>query len=166
VVNVTVQRREQTRHVGIRETNASEPPTTHRERSMTSKLGASSFPTISIAKTCLLAMWCPVYRWRESYSGLNTELGNSPGDVKRKPYKWDPTKGESSKAPGGDGSSFSGVEALVMRVERRGCLRSKKVTANRATGRSIYLRRRFAFARGHVHVWDEPCKSRDLRTVL
>jgi len=35
-------------------------------------------------------MWCPVYKWRESYSGLGTELGNSSGDVKRKPYKWNP----------------------------------------------------------------------------
>ena len=32
MVNVTVKRRDQTRHVCIRETNASEPPMTHRER--------------------------------------------------------------------------------------------------------------------------------------
>jgi hypothetical protein len=31
VVNVTVKRRDQTRHVWIRETNESEPPTTHRK---------------------------------------------------------------------------------------------------------------------------------------
>jgi hypothetical protein len=38
-----------------------------------------------------------VYRWRESYSGLNTELGNSSGDVKRKPYKWDPRRGKVAR---------------------------------------------------------------------
>src|SRR5712692_1909307 len=53
-----------------------------------------------------------------------------------------------------------------MRVERRGCLSSKKVIANRETGMSIYLPRRFVIARWQENGWDEPYKSRGLRTVL
>jgi hypothetical protein len=57
-------------------------------------------------------------------------------------------------------------EALVTSVERRGCLSSEKVIANRETGMSIYLPRRFVIARWQMNGWDEPCKSRGLRTVL
>ena len=71
VVNVTVKRRDQTRHVWIRETNASEPLTTHRNVSIDDiKTGAHYPPGISVAVTCLLATRCPVYRWRDSNSGL------------------------------------------------------------------------------------------------
>src|SRR3954453_1202824 len=33
-------------------------------------------------------MGCPVYRWRDSNPGLGTELGNSSGHAKGKPYQW------------------------------------------------------------------------------
>ena len=45
-------------------------------------------------RTCLLAMWCPVYRWRESNPGLGAELGNFACDAKGKPYKWEPRRGK------------------------------------------------------------------------
>ena len=37
-----------------------------------------------MAGTYLLAMWCPVYRWRDSNLGLGTELENLFGGVKGK----------------------------------------------------------------------------------
>ena len=49
-----------------------------------------------MAVTCLLAKWCPVYRWRDSNLGLGVELGNSSGDVKRKPCMWEPQRGKVS----------------------------------------------------------------------
>jgi hypothetical protein len=47
-----------------------------------------------MAATCLLAMWCPVYRWRDSNPGLGAELGNSSCNAKGKPYKWKPRRGK------------------------------------------------------------------------
>jgi hypothetical protein len=47
-----------------------------------------------MARTCLLAMWCPVYRWRDSNPGLGAELGNSSCDAKGKLYKWTPRRGK------------------------------------------------------------------------
>ena len=38
--------------------------------------------------------------------------------------------------------------------------------ANREPGMSIDLPRRFVIARWQENGWDEPCKSRGLRTVL
>jgi hypothetical protein len=53
-----------------------------------------------------------------------------------------------------------------MGIERRGCLSSKEVIANREAGRSVDLQRRLAIVRWQEHGWDEPCKLRGLRTVL
>ena len=61
---------------------------------MTSKLGAPNTPRISVAETCLLATWCPVYRRRDSNLGSGPELGNSSCDAKGKPYKWNPRRGK------------------------------------------------------------------------
>src|ERR1700674_385525 len=114
---------------------------------MTSKLGKEVVPRIKMAATWLLAMWCPVYRWRDSNPGLGTELGNSSCDAKRKPYKWEPRRGKLSMHMKGGGSSRTSVEVLVMRMERRGCLSSEKVIANQETGMSICFPRRFVIAR-------------------
>jgi hypothetical protein len=73
-----------------------------------------------MAGAYLLAMWCPVFRWRDSDPGSGTELENSPGNGKGKLYKCENTKGESTDVRGGGGSSGSSDEALVMSVERRG----------------------------------------------
>ena len=86
MVNVTVKRRDtRSRHVGIRETNANEPPTTHRNTTRT-----TSEPELparagrSTEETYLLAVRCPVYKGRDSYPGLRAELENLIGDVKGK----------------------------------------------------------------------------------
>ncbi|WP_152671465.1 hypothetical protein [Desulfosporosinus acididurans] len=49
------------------------------------------------------------------------------------------TKGESTDAHEGDGTSCSSDEALVMRVEQRGCISLKEVLVNREIGRSFQL---------------------------
>ena len=73
VVNVTVKRRDlRSRHVGIRETNVNEPPRTHRNTTRT-----TSEPELparagrSTEAIYLLAVRCPVYRGRDSSSGLS-----------------------------------------------------------------------------------------------
>ena len=49
-----------------------------RKRHMLSKPGHSAVPEISIAGTCLLAMWQPLLRGHDFYPGLFVE--------RRKPY--------------------------------------------------------------------------------
>jgi hypothetical protein len=69
-----------------------------------------------MAGAYLLAMWCPVYRWRDSGLGLGSELENSSCNAKGKPYKWETRRGVREEG----GSSSSSDEAPVMGVERRG----------------------------------------------
>jgi len=87
---------------------------------VTSKLGTQTLPRINMAGAYLLAMWCPVYRWRDFNLGLGAELGNSSCNAKGKPYKCENTKGESTDVREGGGSSGSSNEALVTSVERSG----------------------------------------------
>ena len=48
------------RHVWVRETNASEPLMRHRNKTFGgTKTGAPPLSGKSMAETCLLAMWCP-----------------------------------------------------------------------------------------------------------
>ena len=61
---------------------------------MTPKLGMQTFPGMNMAGAYLLAMWCPVYRWRDSDLGLGTELGNSSCDAKGEPYKCETRRGK------------------------------------------------------------------------
>src|ERR1035441_1942412 len=71
------------RHVGIRETNANEPPMTHRNTTRTTsepELPASAGKSTEV--TYLLAVRCPVYRGRDSSLGFRTELENLVGDAK------------------------------------------------------------------------------------
>ena len=61
---------------------------------MTSELGTRTLPRINMAGAYLLAMWCPVYRWRDSNLGLGTELENSSCNAKGKPYKCETRRGK------------------------------------------------------------------------
>ena len=61
---------------------------------MTPKLGMQTFPGMNMAGAYLLAMWCPVDRWRDSDLGLGTELGNSSYHAKGKPYKCETRRGK------------------------------------------------------------------------
>jgi hypothetical protein len=58
---------------------------THRKASDDTRTGDCS--GMSMEDTCLLAMRCPVYRRRESHSGIGMELENLIGDVRGKMHK-------------------------------------------------------------------------------
>ena len=60
-----------------------------------------------------------MYRWRESDSGSDRELGKSSGDIKGKAIRVIPEM-QNTDAPEDVGSASSSVEAPVMGVEPRG----------------------------------------------
>jgi hypothetical protein len=73
--------------VGGEKTNMCEPLLTHRKnKTMASKPGLSGVPgmkaarfvglAVSQAAACVLAWWCPVYRWRELVVGAGMEQEN------------------------------------------------------------------------------------------
>jgi len=120
VVNVTVKRREQTRLVRIRETNANEALMTHRNTTLTtSKPEMPATSGKSTAVTYLLAVRCWVYRSRESNSGLRTELENLVGDAKGKRHKWKSHLAESTNAQARSGLLRSRGEPGLTTGERR-----------------------------------------------
>jgi hypothetical protein len=117
VVNAMVKRRAQTRHVRIRETNANEPLTTHRNTTrMTSKPELPAISGKSTEVTYLLAVRCPVHRRRDSNLGFRTELENLVGDAKGKGTSGSPARPKVPKRkPGADCSVVA-----VNRVNSRG----------------------------------------------
>ncbi len=117
MVNVTVKRREQTRHVRIRETNANEALMTHRNTTLTtSKPGMPATSGKSTAVTYLLAVRCPVYRSRDSNSGFRTELENLVGDAKGKGTNGSPMRPKvPMRRPGADCSVV-----VMNRINSRG----------------------------------------------
>jgi hypothetical protein len=81
------------RHVWVRETNASEPLMRPRNRSTEGiKTGAPPLSGKSMAETCVLAMWCPGYRWRDSSLGSGAELENLIGGGKGKGTSGSPAR--------------------------------------------------------------------------
>ena len=72
----------------MREANVNEPLMKHRN-TVRRHRNQDLFPDsgISMEETYLLAMQCPVYKRRESHSGICTELENLIGDVKGKMHK-------------------------------------------------------------------------------
>jgi hypothetical protein len=52
----------------------------------------------SMADAYVLAMWCPVFRRHDSYSGFRTELENLFGDAKER-HKRRPREAECTDAP-------------------------------------------------------------------
>src|SRR5580658_2884918 len=64
----------------VRETNANEPPMTHRNQTRTASKPESPACSGNIMEeTYLLAMQCPVYRRRDSNLGFRAELENLAG---------------------------------------------------------------------------------------
>ena len=81
------------RHVWVRETNASEPLMRPRNRSTDGiKTGAPPLSGKSMAETWLLAMRCPGYRWRDSSLGSGMELENLFGGGKGKGTSGSPAR--------------------------------------------------------------------------
>src|ERR1700756_5356524 len=85
---------------------------------MTSKLGLHSYPRKNMARTYLLAMWCPVQRRRESHAGSCTELENLADDAKGKGTSGDPAR---PKVP----MRRRGADCLVVAMKRGNARRAK-----------------------------------------
>ncbi len=85
VVNVAVKRRELiTSCVGERDECKRITGEASKRSTDDIKTGAPPLSGKSMAATCLLAMWCPVYRWCDSNLGSRAELENLAGDGKGK----------------------------------------------------------------------------------
>ena len=112
VVNIMVKRRDiGSRHVWMRETSANEPLMTHRNFSDDIETGERPCPGNSMAETYVLAMWCPVYRRRDSHSGFRAELENLVGDDQGKGARGWNSEAESTDAQARGGLLRSSGEA-------------------------------------------------------
>src|ERR1017187_4263453 len=144
----------------MRETSANEPLRTHRNFSDDIETGECPCPGKSMAETYVLAMRCPVYRWRESHPGFRTELENLAGDDKGK---------------GASGSSArpkvpmrqTGADCLVVPMRRSNVRGGKGVGHPRrdrfgelATGGTGWSRRKAAAFRG----WTHPARAERLKS--
>jgi hypothetical protein len=151
------------RHVRVRETNASEPLMRPRNKTIDDiKTGAPLLSGKSMAETWLLAMRCPGYRWRDSSLGSGAELENLLGGEKGKG-----TNGSSvrPKVP----ICRAGTDCPVVARKRSNARGAKGAGHSRhdspgqlATGGTDWLWRRAAALNG----WHEPCDGRLSRTVL
>jgi hypothetical protein len=150
------------RHVWVRETNASEPLMRHRNRSTDGiETGAPPLSGKSMAETCVLAMRCPVYKWRDSSLGSGMELENLFGGDKEKGPSGSPAR---LKVP----IRRAGADCPVVAMKRSNVRGAKGAGHSRhdqlgqlATGGTDWLWRRAAALNG----WHEPCDWRRSRTV-
>ena len=150
-------------HVGVRETNASEPLMRPRNRSTGGiKTGAPPLSGKSMAGTCLLAMWSPGYRWRDSNLGSGPELENLLGGDKGKGTIGSPIR---PKVP----IRRAGTDCPVVAMKRSNVHGAKGAGHSRhgqlgqlVTGGADWLWRRAAALNG----WHEPCDWRQSRTDL
>ena len=71
-----------------------------------------------MARTYLLAMWCPVQRRRESHAGSCTELENLADDAKGKGTSGDPARPKVPKRR-------RGADCLVVAMKRGNARRAK-----------------------------------------
>src|ERR1017187_1833038 len=126
---------------------------THRNQTrMASKSESPACSGNSMAATCLLAMWCPVYKRRDSDSGFRTELENLVGFVKGKGTS---RRTARPKVPMGQ----PGADCSVV-ARKRGNARGAKGAGHSrhdhlgqlATGGTDWLWRRAAAFNG----WHEP----------
>jgi len=84
----------------------------HRNRSIDGiKTGAPPLSRKSMTETCLLVMWCPVYKWRDSSLGSGAELENLFGDDEGKGTSGGLREAESTNMPNRGGLSRSSCEA-------------------------------------------------------
>ena len=151
------------RHVRVRETNASEPLMRPRNRSTDGiKTGAPPLSGRSMAETWLLAMRCPGYRWRDSGLGSGPELENLFGGDKGKG-----TSGSSARPKVPIRRAGADCPAVAMkRSNDRGAKGTGHSRHDRPgqleTGGTDWLWRRAAALSG----WHEPCDGRLSCTVL
>jgi hypothetical protein len=80
-------------HVRVRETKASEPLMRPRNGPIEGiKTGAPPLSGKSMGGTCVLALWCPGYRGRDSRLGSGVELENRLGGEKGKGTNGSPVR--------------------------------------------------------------------------
>jgi hypothetical protein len=112
--------------------------------------------------TCLLAMWCPGYRWRDSNLGFDTELENLCGGDKGKGTSGGPARlkvlmrhiGADCPVVARKQSNVRGAKGVgYPHLDRFGQLE---------TGGTEWSRWKAAAFRG----WHEPCDWRQSSTVL
>ena len=147
----------------MEETSKNELLLRHRNRSSDDiKTGRPPRSGKSMAVTYLLAIRCPVYRRRDFHLGFDTELENLIDGVKGKGASGGPAR---PKVP----MRRSGTDCFVVAMKRGNSRGAKGAGHSRhdyfgqlATGGTEWLWRRAVALKG----WHEPCKSRDLRTVL
>ena len=98
--------------VCVVETNVNEPLMKRRKcQQMTSKRGLDISSPMSTAGTCLLAVRCPAFRWREHYAGVYGKQEKQPCNAKGKgaiPER----EAVSTNVHGCGGPHRSNVEAL------------------------------------------------------
>jgi len=144
------------RHVRMRETSVNEPLMTHRNSSDDIETGERLCPGNSMAETYVPAMWCPVYRRRDSHSGFRTELENLAGDGKGKG-----ASGETARLkvpmhwPGADCSVVARKRGNSRGAKGAGHSRHNRL-GQLATGGTEWLWRRAAA----LTEWHEPCDGR------
>ena len=156
---------DQSWHVRVRETSESEPTDdASKTPKTTSKPESSPCSGKSAEETHLPAARCPVYRRRDSHSGLDTERGNSPCDAKGNPISAT-HEGGNTDAHGEGGPSSSSVERSVIDRERRGWDGSKDGAAN-GIPEEQRCSRRPSVEMPMENSHHEPYESRDSRTVL
>ena len=110
------------RQVSCEKMSESEPPMTHRNGLQTlSKRVEVGSTRKSMDDTCLRSMRQPVHRWHELKTGFDTERGNLAWDEKGNPQVAH-TMRESTDTHDRGGAARSSDEAIVMVVERRGCV--------------------------------------------
>ena len=151
------------RHVRVRETNASEPPMRPRNRSTGGiKTGAPPLSGRSMAETWLLAMRCPGYRWRDSNLGSGMELENLFGGAKGKGTSGSPARPKVLiRRAGADCSAVAVKRGNSRGAKGTGHSRNDQL-GQLVTGGADWLWRRAAA----LTEWHEPCDGRLSRTVL
>jgi hypothetical protein len=115
-----------------------------------------------MAETCLLAMWCPVYKWRDPSLGSGMELENLFGGDKGKGISGSPARPKVPKRQ-------AGADCPVVALKRGNARGAKGAGHSRhdqpgqlVTGGTDWFWRRAAALTG----WHEPCDWRQSRTVL
>jgi hypothetical protein len=126
------------------------------------KTGAPPLSGRGMAVTCLLAMWCPGYRWRDSNLGFDTELENLCGGDKGKGTSGGPARLKVLiRRIGADCPVGARMRSNVRGAKGAGHSRLN-CYGQLATGGTEWLWRRAAALSG----WHEPCDWRQSRTVL
>ena len=116
--------------------NASEPLITCRKRRDDIKTMESRCHGTSLGETCLRPKRYPVWRWHDLVGGCYMERGNLNALMQTEKFKRKKREDESRKVEFRGGTTRSSDEAIVMKVERRGCHSEVLFAASTRNGRN------------------------------